>query len=315
MGPQEESGRGRWGTAAALTVAAMLFPVLAWPFLLAAALSVLLIALPPRRPATVALGLAGLALAALGVPGAGIAGSVTLAWTLVAVGAFVLAGLALPGWPFFPRALAAVASAAAVVGAWLGATGAWRRYDAAVRDGIREVSAELGARLTAQAPAGAEWGEALAGAVRTAGEAQWTVFPALAALQTLATLALAWWIFVRFAPQGERWGRLGPLREFRFSDHLVWVAVAGLLLLVLPLGAAGMRAGANALVFMGGLYALRGLGVFLHATRVSPVFVGLAIGLFALTPVAQMVLVAALLVGLGDTWLDLRKRGAQASRA
>jgi hypothetical protein len=315
VNPQEGSGRGRWGTAAALAVAAMLFPVLAWPFLLAAALAVLLLVLPPRRPATVALGAAGLAVAALGVPVGGIAGSVALAWSLVAVGAFALAGLALPTWPFFPRALSAVAAAATTVGAWLGATGAWRRYDAAVRDGIREITEEMSARLTAQAPAGAEWGEVLAGAVKTAGEAQWTVFPALAALQTLATLALAWWIFARFAPHGGRWAQLAPLREFRFSDHLVWAAVAGLLLVVLPLGDAGTRAGANALVFMGGLYALRGLGVFLHATRVSPVLVAVALGLFALTPVAQMVLVAALLVGLGDTWLDLRRRGAQASRA
>ncbi len=315
MSSREESGRGRWGTAAALVVAAMLFPVLDWLLLLAVALSALLLVLPPRRPAVAALGAAGLALALAGFRPADVAERATLAWVLAAAGSFALVSLARPAWAFFPRALAALAGAAVAVGAWLAATGAWGALDGRVQRDVREVTAQIAAQLTAQAPAGATWTGALAGAVKTAGEAQWTVFPALAALQTLAGLALGWWLFARFAPHGGRWAQLGPLREFRFSDHLVWMAIAGLVLLLLPPGAGATRAGANALVFMGGLYALRGLGVFLFTTRVSPAMAAVFLGVFAPTPLSQFVLVAALMVGLGDTWLDLRRRGTQVSRA
>ncbi len=315
MSSREESGRGWWGTAAALVVAAMLFPVLDWLLLLAVALSTLLVVLPPRRPVVAVLGVAGLALALAGFRPADLAESATLAWVLAAAGGFALATLGRPAWAFFPRALAALGAASVTVGAWLAASGAWGVLDGRVQRDVREVTAQVAAQLTAQASAGSSWTEVLAGAVKTAGEAQWTVFPALAALQTLAGLALGWWLFVRFAPHGGRWAQLGPLREFRFSDHLVWVAIAGLVLVLLPLGPGPTRAGANALALMGGLYALRGMGVFLHATRVSPLVVALFVGVFALTPLSQFVLVAALAVGLGDTWLDLRKRGAQVSRA
>lgn len=315
MSSPEESGRGRWGTAAALVVAAMLFPVLDWLLLLAVALSALLLVLPPRRPATAALGAAGLALALAGFRPADTAEVATLAWVLAAVGGFALASLARPAWAFLPRALAALAVAAAGTGAWLAAAGTWGALDARVQRDVREVTAQVAEQLTAQAPAGASWTGVLAGAVKTAGEAQWTVFPALAALQTLAGLALGWWIFARFAPHGGRWAQLGPLREFRFSDHLVWIAIAGLVVLLLPLGQGATRAGANVLVFMGGLYALRGLAVFLFATRVSPLATALFLGVLALSPLSHFVLVAALMVGLGDTWLDLRKRGTQVSRA
>ncbi|HEX8272150.1 MAG TPA: DUF2232 domain-containing protein [Longimicrobiaceae bacterium] len=314
MSSPEESGRGRWGTAAALVVAAMLFPVLDWLLLLAVALSALLLVLPPRRPATAALGAAGLALALAGFRPADTAETATLAWVLAAVAGFALASLARPAWAFLPRALAALAGAAVAVGAWL-AAGTWGALDARVHRDIREVTAQVAAQLTAQAPAGASWTEVLAGAVKTAGEAQWTVFPALAALQTLAGLALGWWIFARFAPHGGRWAQLAPLRELRFSDHLVWIVIAGLVALLLPLGPGATRAGANVLVFMGGLYALRGLAVFLFATRVSPLATALFLGVLALSPLSQFVLVAALMVGLGDTWLDLRRRGTQVSRA
>lgn len=315
MDPQEGAGRGRWGTAAALVVAAMLFSVLDWLLLLVVALSALLLVLPPRRLAPAALGAVGLA-GALAWPGeAGVVGTVTLVWAAAVVAGFVLATVARPAWPFFPRALSALGAAAAGVGAWLAGTGTWRVLDGRVQRDVREATAQVTAQLTGQAPADASWVEPLTTALKVAAEAQWSVFPALAALQTLAGLALAWWLFARYASHGGRWPQLGALREFRFSDHLVWIAIAGLVLLLLPLGAAGARAGANALVLMGGLYALRGIGVFLHATRVSPAVATLFIGVFALSPLSHFVLVAALLVGLGDTWLDLRRRGARASRA
>ncbi|HLL46588.1 MAG TPA: hypothetical protein VK399_07755, partial [Longimicrobiaceae bacterium] len=82
MTPQEEPGRGRWGTAVALVAAAMLFPVLDWLLLLAVALSALLLVLPPRRTSTAVLGAAGLALALVGFRPAGVVERATLAWVL-----------------------------------------------------------------------------------------------------------------------------------------------------------------------------------------------------------------------------------------
>lgn len=315
MEPQEGTGRGRWGTAGALVVAALFFPVLDWPLLLVVAFSALLVGLPPRRPVPTVLGAAGLALALGALTASGAGFPAASAWMLVSVAGFTLATLVRPGWTFLPRALAALGGAGVGVGAWLAATGAWGPLDAAVREQARKATEQVVAQLTAQAPAGASWAEVFARTAKSAGEAWWTVFPAFAALQTIAVLALAWWIFVRFGPHGGAWEQLRPLREFRFSDHMVWIVIVGLLLVVLPAGAGGARVGANALVFMGGLYALRGIGVFLHATRVSPGVAALVLGIAALSPLMQFVLVAALMVGLGDTWLDLRRRGAQVSRA
>jgi hypothetical protein len=67
------------------------------------------------------------------------------------------------------------------------------------------------------------------------------------------------------------------------------------------------RVGTNAVVFMVALYALRGVGVVLGVRGgLSPlgwVLVGLGL-VFA----APALLTGAFLVGLGDTWLDLRAR-------
>jgi hypothetical protein len=292
----------------------LLFPVLNWLLLLAVTLSVLLL-LPPRRAATAGLGAAGLAVALAGAAPTSVAESATLAWVLAAVASFVLVTLARPAWAFFPRGLSALACAVAAVGAWLAATGSWSRLDAQVRlnkDELTRNVIELMSGIKLVSPAGIEaYGQWL----KARGDAELAVFPAFAALQTLIALALAWWLFVRFAPHGGRWAQLGPLREFRFSDHLVWIAIAGLVLLLLPPGAGTQRAGANALVFMGGLYAVRGLGVFLHATRASPLRTALVIGVLALLQLWQFVFVPALMVGLGDTWLDLRRRGTLVPRA
>jgi hypothetical protein len=291
------------------------FPVLDWLLLVAVALAALLAVLPPRRPATAALGAAGLALALFGAGASGVAGTAALAWVLAAAGGFALVSLARPAWPFFPRALVALAGAAGGVGTWLAATGAWPALDAQVKRNTAELI-RVGMEMTSRfMPAGSQL-DRLAEMAKARSEVELTVFPALAALQTLIALALGWWLFARFVPHGGRWSQLGPLREFRFSDHLVWIAIAGLVLLLLPLGPGATRAGANVLVFMGGLYALRGIAVFVHTSQVSHLAAALLLGVLALLqPLSLFVLVAALMVGLGDTWLDLRKRGAQVSRA
>lgn len=135
------------------------------------------------------------------------------------------------------------------------------------------------------------------------------VAPAVLALESLAALALAWALYHRLGrrPLGDP---LGALRDFRFSDHLVWGLAAGLVLFVLPEFEPGVLVGINLIVFFGALFALRGLGVlawFFKPGRVATVLLALA-SLLAFPIVAPAVLAASLGLGVGDTWLDWRRR-------
>jgi hypothetical protein len=132
------------------------------------------------------------------------------------------------------------------------------------------------------------------------------VFPALLALESIAALGVAWWARARLL--GDRDRGLSPLRDFRFNDHLVWVLVLGLLLLVLQSGGAA-RLGSNALVLMGALYALRGAAVFVFVSGGMSLFGYVAFALL-LVLVPPVTLGTAALIGIGDTWLDLRSRTA-----
>ncbi len=118
-------------------------------------------------------------------------------------------------------------------------------------------------------------------------------------------MAVAWWAYVRLSA-GSRLG-LGPLRDFRFNDHFVWLLLIGLALLVFGSGEGWTSGGGNAVVFMGGLYAMRGAAVLLFlsggVTGFGVLF--LVVGMLFLSPV---LISGALLVGVGDTWLDLRSK-------
>ena len=100
---------------------------------------------------------------------------------------------------------------------------------------------------------------------------------------------------------------LAPLREFRFNDHLVWLLLLGLALIVFGAGEGWTSAGGNTVVFMGGLYTMRGAAVllFLNGGLIGLGFLLVAVGMLVLAPVLIM---GALLVGVGDTWLDLRSK-------
>jgi hypothetical protein len=134
---------------------------------------------------------------------------------------------------------------------------------------------------------------------RTAG-----LLPALLALESLAALALGWGIFQRFSPV-KIGPPLSPLTEFRFNDQLVWGVAVGATLCLLPAFAEGRTAGLNLLVFFGVLYLIRGLGVLAWIARGRYA----VIVILSLIPqVCIMLGVLALALGLGDTWLDLRRR-------
>jgi hypothetical protein len=143
-----------------------------------------------------------------------------------------------------------------------------------------------------------------------------TVFPALLSLQSLAALALAWATYHRLG-RARLGAPLRPLREFRFNDQLVWGLIVGLTIMLLPTLAPARDAGKNLLVFFGALYAMRGLGVLTWFMAPGSLGVALAIAfvllwapvLNAFAALAFMTLaVAALALGLGDTWADWRSR-------
>jgi hypothetical protein len=145
-------------------------------------------------------------------------------------------------------------------------------------------------------------------------------FPALLALESLATLALAWATYHRLAR--TRLGvPLAPLRDFRFNDQLVWGLIVGIVILLLPTLATWRGVGRNLVVFFGALYAVRGLGVLAWFLAPGALTLSLAVGgvmlwlpfLQAAALLGFLALgITALGLGLGDTWADWRRR-AQAT--
>ena len=140
--------------------------------------------------------------------------------------------------------------------------------------------------------------------------------PSLLLLESLIALALAWATYHRIAR--TRIGTpLGPLKDFRFNDQLVWGLIAGLAIVFVPaldfLGGAGR----NLLVFFGALYAIRGFGVLSWFLAPGALAATLLVGFAMLWwPVLNAVAVlgfmllalAAFGLGLGDTWADWRRR-------
>ena len=132
------------------------------------------------------------------------------------------------------------------------------------------------------------------------------LYPAMLAIASLAALAVAWWGYRRLTDSDGV--PLAPMREFRFADHLVWVLIAGAILLVAPIGDVAARAGANLATFMAVLYVLRGAAIVIALTGVG----GAGMFLMGVMAVLLLPLVAsaALIIGLSDTWLDLRRRAS-----
>ena len=132
-----------------------------------------------------------------------------------------------------------------------------------------------------------------------------TLFPALAALEALAALALAWALYHRVG-RARVGPPLTPVKDFRFSDHMVWGVVAGLGMMLIP-GIALVRAvGANLLVFFGALYTIRGVGVFMWMW--APGRLATAMLVIVALLFWNVLGVMALGLGVGDTWLDWRSR-------
>ncbi|MFC1661167.1 DUF2232 domain-containing protein [Gemmatimonadota bacterium] len=303
------TGRG-WLRAVGLLTGTVLFSVLNPGVLVALPFVLLALFVPSRSPVTLLVALFATFLAMGGRPTDGL-WYLERGWGLVLGGCFLALTLRWPGLRFMPRGLGAVAGAFLVTGGvFLVRPGDWL----VVRWMITSrMEAGLGAALGAlQALQGREgFTEAFENSAVQAMAVQGSVFPALLGLASLSALGLGWWLFVRLT-NGSGDG-VGPLREFRFHDHLIWILILGLLGLVGTSGALeGL--GTNAVVFMGALYALRGSAVVLFMTK-GVSFLGALLLSVGFLLVAPLMLTAAFVIGVGDTWLNFRARlGSVGSR-
>ena len=133
-------------------------------------------------------------------------------------------------------------------------------------------------------------------------------FPATVAVQMLAGLALATALCRRLAPAaGVTWGKF---RDFRFSEHLGWIAVVALAIVLLTKAATLKLMAANVLVVAGLLYALRGAAVAWFGLTLTGGPGLLTRGLIAFSVVFMLpvILIGTIFIGVVDAGLDLRRR-------
>jgi len=305
-----ESGRGRWSTAVALAILVLVLSVFDPVALVAIPLAMLVIGLPTER--RLFWGGVGFALwlVALVLPG-GLLQQLSRGWALVLGLMFLTLTLLRPGWPVVMRALGSTGAALLAGGVAMAFAGGISGVDDLVRSHLDGITTLLFSDLERRAP-GAAWIADLRVTSEQLAERQVYLFPAYLALQSVAALALsAWWVR-RLGRAGNEAFRFGALREFRFNDQLVWVLILGIVLLLLPPQVA--RLGVNLVAFMAALYTLRGFAVFVFLASESGSVLTIVLGVVALLVLYPLVFTAALLVGLGDTWLDVRRRVSDAAR-
>ncbi len=239
-------------------------------------------------------------------------------WAVLLAASFA-GSLVLSGeWPFLPRALLAILAALVLSVLAVSFTdGGLTMVAAVVSDEFSRRSQEMQAawrEFTAQ-PQWQDLAQSNAGADQLAAqvEAQFTALPtaaralvpAMLALESLAVLALSWALYHRFG-RARVGPPLAPLRELRFHDALIWGLIGGLVVLVVPMPNVVAALGVNTLVFFGALYAVRGLGVlvwFLKPGRWMVVVWSVVLVMFW-----SIIAAVALVIGVGDTWLDWRRR-------
>jgi len=231
----------------------------------------------------------------------GVCAQVTRAAAVLLCGAFLSLTLWQPS-NGVGRAVAATATAGAVLGLWMWRLGiGWSR----LVDGVNQELSQYETVVREQ------W--------RTAGAPQELIdqagamvhsvsqlYPGLLALAGIAGLRLAWSWYHRLAahPLGAP---PAPFRTFGFSDQLVWGWVLALALTLVPVPEPWRLAGANLLLVFGVLYAARGLAVVLSQAGGVAGPVGAVLALIAVF-LLPFVVGGLTLLGLADTWLDFRRR-------
>ncbi len=253
--------------------------------------------------------------------------NLTRGWSLLLAGAFGLVCLFARGQPFFPRALSALSIALVFVllmsthgplttgRARQAVQVEFARRNAESVEMFRTVVREhpdVVKAMPTMASLPDESAQQLQAASRTGTE----LFPSLLLLESLIALALAWTTYHRIA-RTRLGAPLGPLKDFRFNDQLVWGLIVGLAIVFVPALDFLRGTGRNLLVFFGALYAIRGFGVLSWFMAPGVLAMTLVVGFAMLWwPVLNLVAVsgfmllalAAFGLGLGDTWADWRRR-------
>jgi hypothetical protein len=304
------SGARGWGTVVGLSLVAAALSVAHPALLIFVPLALLVLALPPREPKHLVIGGVLLAVLLLGPTGEPL-WYMERGWALLLGAWFVIMVVGLPDASFITRALAAVgvSAASAVLALLVRGRAGLEQADWVVAGQLQSSATEVASALSGGRGAGEGLLAQFADAVYRTAELQALLFPALLALASLSALAVAWWGYRRLTDREPQ--PLRPLREFRFHDEPVWLFIAGVMLLLLPLDAVFSRAGSNMLLFMSALYALRGFAVLL-AIAGSPGPLLIMLGVAATIILYPLVMTATIVVGLTDTWLDLRARRQRA---
>lgn len=288
------------GAALALAVATGLLSIVNPAPLIVVPLALLFVALPPVRPVWIVLG-ALITVPLWLTPETGVT-DFERGFALVLGGWFLAACVAYPSRPFLTRGLIAVVAATTTCAAFYALDpAAFAQLDSSLRlrvlDGVESLIA-LGE--------GSSRSALIEPTLREVADVQMRIYPALLALASLAGLGVAWWVFRRLTARDGP--ALGPLREFRFTDGLIWLLIVGVLLVLLAHDDVAVRAGANLIAFMGVLYSVRGLAVLVVLSGGVPGPVGIALAILATVLLYPLVMAATFVVGLSDTWFEFRKR-------
>jgi len=212
-------------------------------------------------------------------------------------GTFLAILLLRPGAPFVRAALAALATAAAVAIGCAVIGLSWEAIRLALQSQLQEAMSLVVDQSGLPEANVAELREMM----------NWMahVYPGLAVLGAIGGGSLAVALAARIArqpivPSGKR------LADFRFNDHLVWGAVVTLASFLLPLPDPWADLVLNLLVIWTGLYVARGSAIILTASRRWPT--GLTVALFlGAVLLLPYVLSGLLILGLADTWIDIRR--------
>ncbi len=230
-------------------------------------------------------------------------------WGLLLGGWFLALTIRWPDSAFTTRALGALAGAGAVAAAFFARRpGIFESVDGAVTRQLRLMGDQVVA-LAQGSAAEPELAAFIVNTVQAVTELQSRFYLGLLMIASVSGLGVAWWVYVRVARGSDR--GLGPLRDFRFNDQMVWLAIASVILVLW--GSAGVlgELGANGLLFMAALYAVRGAAVVVFVTGGVSFTGGLLLTL-AIALIPAYVVSVAMFIGLGDTWLDVRARALKA---
>ncbi len=224
--------------------------------------------------------------------------------------AFVVTFLS-TSWSLTHRSLAAIGVAAGGTGAWLAAARtSWPEIHWWVESRGQLAAQLVLTRLSGDQPGAGD--DAMVVQLKAWFESVIPLmadfFPATVAVQMLAGLALATALYRRFAPAVGVMS--GKFRDFRFSEHLGWIAVIALAIVLLTRAATLKLMAANVLVVASLLYALRGAAVAWFGLTLAGGPGLLTTGLIAFSVVFMLpvVLIGTIFIGVVDAGLDLRRR-------